>query len=57
MREEYAWVADDVFRERRRALLLRFLAQPQLYATAHFRDRLERSARDNLLRSVRRLEA
>ena len=57
VREEYAWVADDVFRERRRALLLRLLARPSLYGTEHFRDRLEQPARDNLRRSVDRLAA
>lgn len=56
VREEYAWVAEALFRERRRALLLRLLAQPSIYGTAHFRDRLERLARDNLRRSIRRLE-
>ena len=55
VRAEYAWVAEKVFRERRRALLDRFLAQPALYATAHFRERLEAQARANLKRSVKRL--
>ena len=56
VREEYAWVPDDVFRDRRRTLLLRLLERPSLYGTEHFRDRLERPARENLRRSVNRLE-
>ncbi len=49
-------MAEDVCRGRRRALLLRQLAQPSIYGSAHFRDRLERPARENLLRSIRILE-
>ena len=56
IRQEYAWVANDVFRMKRRELLLHFLNCPFLYGTAYFRGRLEHRARENLRRSVEQLE-
>jgi predicted metal-dependent HD superfamily phosphohydrolase len=55
IREEYAWVADALFREKRAAVLRGFLARPSIFSTAHFRQRLEQQARDNLQRSIARL--
>ena len=57
VRREYAWVADDVFRARRREVLQRLLGRRTLYGTTHFRDRLEQRARENLQRSLRQLES
>jgi predicted metal-dependent HD superfamily phosphohydrolase len=56
VRREYAWVADDVFRARRRDLLRRLLQRPSIYGTPHFRDRLEHPARENLQRSLGQLD-
>jgi predicted metal-dependent HD superfamily phosphohydrolase len=56
VRDEYAWVEDDVFRSRRRDVLTGFLARPTIYATDRFRTLLEASARANLARSIARLQ-
>jgi predicted metal-dependent HD superfamily phosphohydrolase len=52
IREEYDWVPEPVFREKRGALLRAFLARPRIYRTDAFRERLEAPARANLLRSL-----
>ena len=57
VRREYAWVADAVFRARRREVLQRLLDRRSLYGTSHFRDRLEQRARQNLQRSLRQLDS
>jgi predicted metal-dependent HD superfamily phosphohydrolase len=57
VRREYAWVADDQFRARRREVLQRLLARPSIYGTAQIRDRLEQRARANLRRSLLQLES
>ena len=56
VRREYAWVADEVFRVRRRAVLQRLLERPSIYGTARFRGRMEQRARDNLQRSLHQLD-
>lgn len=48
IRQEYAWVPEEVFVEKRRAVLQGFLARPQIYSTAFFRSKLESTARSNL---------
>ncbi|HRF50743.1 MAG TPA: hypothetical protein PLC98_24150 [Anaerolineales bacterium] len=48
IRHEYAWVPADRYRVGRRAVLEGFLARPQLYRTAVYRQRFESFARDNL---------
>lgn len=55
VREEYAWVPGWVFRRKRKALLREFLARAPIYATRHFRDRLDARARENLENEIRRL--
>ncbi|MEZ4334223.1 MAG: N-methyl-D-aspartate receptor NMDAR2C subunit [Myxococcota bacterium] len=55
VRQEYAWVPEDAFREARRRILSGFLARPRLFGTDWFADRLERRARTNLARSIRSL--
>ena len=57
IRQEYAWVPPDAFRERRARVLGSFLGRPALYGTAHFATRLEARARENLRRSLARLGA
>ena len=56
IRLEYAFVPDDAFAAGRARLLRRFLARPSIYATSHFRQRYEQTARANLLRSLKQLE-
>lgn len=53
IREEYAWVPGWIFRRKRRAVLKQFLEREPLYATAHFRERLEAAARRNLAQATR----
>jgi len=55
VREEYAWVPEPEFRERRRVILAAFLARPALYGTEPFRRALEARARENLRRSIAEL--
>ena len=45
---EYAWVPGPIFRQRRAAILRRFLARGSIYATEPFRRRCEAAARRNL---------
>jgi len=57
IRQEYAWVPPDAFRERRARVLGSFLERPAIYGTAHFATRLETRARQNLRRSLAQLGA
>lgn len=57
IRDEYAWVADALFRQKRVAVLRGFLARTSIFSTVHFRQRLEQQARANLQRSIARLGA
>jgi predicted metal-dependent HD superfamily phosphohydrolase len=57
IRQEYSWVDEAVFRSVRSKILQEFLARPSIYSTASFRDRLERTARENLKRSIAALAA
>lgn len=52
VREEYAFVPDSTFREKRRAILQGFLARPHIYGSARFRNRWEAAARANLAWSI-----
>jgi predicted metal-dependent HD superfamily phosphohydrolase len=52
VRAEYGWVPDFIFRRKRREVLQGFLARPSIYSTAHFANRLEKKARENLARSL-----
>jgi predicted metal-dependent HD superfamily phosphohydrolase len=56
IREEYAWVAEALFRQKRASLLRGFLARTFIFSTVHFRQRLEQQARANLQRSIARLD-
>ncbi len=55
IRREYQWVPEQLFRDRRRAILQGFLDRPRIYGTDHFRTRLETTARANLERALARL--
>jgi predicted metal-dependent HD superfamily phosphohydrolase len=48
IREEYSFVPGWLFRRKRRAILRSFLDRPRIYATAHFHEQLEATARENL---------
>lgn len=48
IREEYSFVPEVVFREKRRAILRSFIARPRIYSTQHFFCLLEQQARVNL---------
>jgi predicted metal-dependent HD superfamily phosphohydrolase len=50
IREEYSFVPEVVFREKRRAILRSFIARPRIYSTQHFSGLLEPQARINLAR-------
>jgi predicted metal-dependent HD superfamily phosphohydrolase len=52
IREEYDWVPESVFREKRAALLRAFLRRRRIYRTPSFRSRYEAAARANLARSL-----
>ena len=52
IRQEYRWVPGFLYRRKRIEILSSFLERPTLYATAHFRERYEQQARDNLARAV-----
>lgn len=55
IRQEYAWVPAPVFRRERRRILEGFLARTRIFHTGHLAAR-EAAARENLRRSIRRLE-
>lgn len=48
IREEYAWVAESVYREKRAEILTGFLKREQIYLTAWAREQFEERARKNL---------
>ncbi|MBC5992021.1 HD domain-containing protein [Pontibacter cellulosilyticus] len=48
VRKEYSVYPDAVYKSGRKSVLQRFLAQPQIFKTELFRDRLELRARENL---------
>ena len=52
IREEYAWVPEDVFRMKRAEVLSGFLAREQIYSTLWFYKSYEEQARINLQRAI-----
>lgn len=56
VRAEYALVPTWLFRNKRRGILLEFLARPRIFATEHFHGTLEARARENLQESVAALD-
>lgn len=57
IRQEYAWVDEVLYREKRAEILSRFLTRSRLYATDHFHHRMEARARSNLDALIRQLES
>ncbi len=55
IRGEYSFVAEPLFRQKRRAILLAFLDRPFIYSTAHFRAALEAKARLNLSNAMAKI--
>lgn len=56
IRAEYAWVPDRDFVAGRSAILRSFLGRPRIYATDIFAQKYEAPARQNLERSIARLQ-
>ena len=57
IREEYAFVPEDVFRTKRAEILEKFLERERIYATDFFFGKYEETARRNLRESIRQLRA
>jgi predicted metal-dependent HD superfamily phosphohydrolase len=57
IREEYAWVPEPIFRQKRADILQSFLTRRVIYETSLFQSRYEAQARQNLARSIARLQA
>ncbi len=57
IREEYAWVPESIFSQKRAEILGRFLGCKQIFATEWFHQKFETQARDNLKASISRLLA
>jgi len=55
IRDEYACVPEDVFRDKRGEVLRGFLSRPEIFATPSLARRFERVARANLARALARL--
>jgi predicted metal-dependent HD superfamily phosphohydrolase len=55
IRQEYAWVPEDLFRTKRAEILQRFIAREVIYRTPEFFRTHERQARENLRASLERL--
>jgi predicted metal-dependent HD superfamily phosphohydrolase len=55
VRQEYAWVPEDIFCARRAEILERFLARERIYTTTGFFQSHEKQARSNLRASLHRL--
>jgi predicted metal-dependent HD superfamily phosphohydrolase len=52
IRQEYAWVPEDVFVEKRRAVLRSFMSRPHIYSTTFFHQMFETPARVNLQKTL-----
>ena len=52
VRDEYAFVPEPIFREKRCAILRSFLERTRIYSTPYFLGRFEHQARINLARSI-----
>jgi predicted metal-dependent HD superfamily phosphohydrolase len=57
VREEYRWVPEDLYAQRRVQVLQTFLQRPRLYFTDALSARYESEARANLAREIGQLQA
>ena len=55
VREEYSWVPEPLYRAARRKILEQFVGREWIYSTAPFRSQYGTRARDNISRSLARL--
>jgi len=55
IRSEYSWVPEDAFVKGRSAILSSFLSRPRIYSTDFFYGKYEKTARENLARSISQL--
>lgn len=55
IRSEYSWVPEDAFAKGRSAILSSFLSRPRIYSTDFFYGKYEKTARENLARSISQL--
>jgi predicted metal-dependent HD superfamily phosphohydrolase len=55
IRKEYEWVPEEAYVDGRRAVLKAFFERPTIYSTEFFRNKYEKSARENLKRSLEKL--
>lgn len=55
IRQEYCWVPEVAYREKRREVLMRFAIRSAICSTAFFQQRFERQARENLARAIESL--
>jgi predicted metal-dependent HD superfamily phosphohydrolase len=53
IRREYDFVAEQVYQDKRRAVLTTFLAKEIIYHTDHFRQKYEHAARKNIFKLLR----
>ena len=56
IRQEYGWVSDEVFIAGRTAVLESFLSRKNIHSTEMFQSKYERQARENLKRSISKLQ-
>jgi len=55
IRDEYGFVPEPLFRDKRAQILRGFLQRPAIFATQAFADRFDRRARANLARAIAQL--
>lgn len=55
IRKEYAWVSEEAYRVGRSQVLHGFIQRSRIYYTDYFRKLYEGAARENILRSLRKL--
>ena len=57
IRQEYLWVPEPLYIQKRREILASFMARPFIYNTRPFRESREAQARENLRRAIEALDA
>lgn len=53
IRQEYAWLNSQIYAQKRREILERFLAKERIYQTNFFHEKLERQAKINLKQELK----
>ncbi len=57
VREEYSLTSDEVFKQGRSNILQSFLERPSVYLTKFFQEKYEKTARENILSSIKDLNS